>query len=447
MTKLNGWKKDTALMLVCVAAVAANAQTFTTLVDFNGTNGENPWFMSMVQGRDGNFYGATIESVFKISSEGTLGSQFGVGSFNGLILAEDGNFYGIMSGYLSKITSKGTIDQFCSLPIRGPFYAGVVLGNDGNFYGTTYQGGISTGICAPQGCGTVFKVTPTCVYTTIHSFDGTDGANPYSTLIQTIDGSFYGTTYLGGASDEGTVFKVTSKGSLTSLHSFNGVSDGDEPTAGLVEGSDGNFYGTTYYGLGGVGSVFKMTPSGDLTTLAYDGNVGCQPYGGALIQATDGNFYGTFSTCGAYNYGSVAQITPTGVMTAIHSFDNTDGANPFGGLVQGTDGKIYGATTEGGDLNCSGNDGCGTVFSIDMGLGPFVAFVRPYGKVGQTGGILGQGFTGTTSVMLNGIPVNFTVVSDTFIKATVPPGASTGYVTVTTPTGVLTSNVPFHVIP
>ena len=81
-----------------------------------------------------------------------------------------------------------------------------------------------------------------------------------------------------------------------------------------------------------------------------------------------------------------------------------------------------------------------------MGLRPFVSFVHAAGKVGQTGGILGQGFTGTTAVSLNGIPASFTVVSDTFIKATVPPGATTGYVTVTTPTGILKSNVPFHVI-
>ncbi len=48
--------------------------------------------------------------------------------------------------------------------------------------------------------------------------------------------------------------------------------------------------------------------------------------------------------------------------------------------------------------------------------------------------------------MLNGAPASFTVVSDTYIKATVPPGATTGYVTVTTPTGMLTSNVPLRVI-
>jgi len=72
--------------------------------------------------------------------------------------------------------------------------------------------------------------------------------------------------------------------------------------------------------------------------------------------------------------------------------------------------------------------------------------VQAFGRVGQAGGILGQGFVGTTAVSLNGIPANFTVVSDTFIKATVPEGATTGYVTVTTPTGELKSNVPFRVI-
>jgi uncharacterized repeat protein (TIGR03803 family) len=108
-------------------------------------------------------------------------------------------------------------------------------------------------------------------------------------------------------------------------------------------------------------------------------------------------------------------------------------------LLQATNGKFYGTTSEGG------NSGDGTVFSLDVGLSPFVAFVRPYGKVGQTGGILGQGFTGTTSVSLNGTPAAFTVKSDTFITATVPPGATTGFVTVVTPSGTLTSNVPFRV--
>ena len=97
-------------------------------------------------------------------------------------------------------------------------------------------------------------------------------------------------------------------------------------------------------------------------------------------------------------------------------------------------------------MKCNPPSGCGTIYSLDMGFGPFVAFIQAAGKVGQTGGILGQGFTGTSGVLFNGTPATFTAVSDTFIEATVPPGATTGYVTVTTPGGTLTSNVPFRVL-
>jgi uncharacterized repeat protein (TIGR03803 family) len=133
------------------------------------------------------------------------------------------------------------------------------------------------------------------------------------------------------------------------------------------------------------------------------------------------------------------------MLTTLHAFCSQtncpDGVSILGGLLQATDGIFYGTTQQGGAYNY------GTVFSLSTGLGPFIALVRNSGKVGQTGGILGQGFTGTTSVSLNGVPATFTVVSDTFINATVPAGATTGYVTVTTPSGTLISNVPFHVIP
>ena len=135
------------------------------------------------------------------------------------------------------------------------------------------------------------------------------------------------------------------------------------------------------------------------------------------------------------------KITPEGTLTTLHSFASTEADEPYGGLVQATNGTFYGTTVYGG----SHDDG--VIFSLSMGLGPFVAFVRDSGKVGQTGGILGQGFTGTSSVSLNGTPASFTVKSDTFITATVPPGATTGYVTVVTPSGTLTSNVPFRVLP
>jgi uncharacterized repeat protein (TIGR03803 family) len=176
---------------------------------------------------------------------------------------------------------------------------------------------------------------------------------------------------------------------------------------------------------------------------------------GTLIQATDGNLYGTTSGGGPeQGWGTIFRISPQGgIILTLHTFcanyDCADGTEVWGGLLQATSGPFLGTTSQGGfdPTLCYEGAGCGTIYELNAGLGPFVAFVQPYGKENQTVQILGQGFSGTTSVSLNGTPASFRVVSDTFIEATVPAGATTGYVTVTTPGGTLTSNVPFRVLP
>jgi uncharacterized repeat protein (TIGR03803 family) len=379
----------------------------------------------------------------------------------GLVLDNDGNFYGTTVGYdadndgsVFKMNAKGTLTTLHRFRSDGDApLAALLLASDGNFYGTTFNGGGSNN-CAPYpGCGTIFKITKEGKLTTLHSFDQTDGTGPVGALIQGTDGSLYGTTTFGGANGYGTVFKIAMRGTFTTLHDF-ALADGAVPYGGLIQASDGNFYGTTSEGGdpncydGNCGTVFKITPTGILTTLhSFAGypTEGAQPMAG-LLQATDGNLYGTTYNGGAnFLDGTIFKITPGGNLTTLYSFCSlagcTDGARPYGGLVQATNGILYGVTYEGGSFDD------GTVFSLDVGLGPFVTFVRFAGRVGRTGPILGQGFTGATSVSLNGIEADFTVVSDTHIKATVPPGATTGYVTVTTPSGTLTSNVPFHVIP
>jgi hypothetical protein len=102
---------------------------------------------------------------------------------------------------------------------------------------------------------------------------------------------------------------------------------------------------------------------------------------------------------------------------------------------------LYGTTRWGG----ANNDG--TVFRLAIGIGPFVSFIRGLGIVGRTVQILGQGFTGTSSVSFNGTPATFTVKSDTDLTATVPAGATTGFVTVATPRGTLKGNKIFRVTP
>jgi uncharacterized repeat protein (TIGR03803 family) len=488
MTKLKGLKTAWAVSLLCAAsAIASPAQTFNTLASFDGADGTGP-DASLVQGRDGNLYGTTqlgggngsdsgAGTVYEITPEGKLTALYSFcaqqncadGQYpEGLVLGSDGNFYGTTQysgGTIFKVTPKGnltTLYTFCPQDnCTGAYWPSgpLVESMDGNFYGLTSYGG--NGSCGEYSCGTAFKITRAGVLTVVHNFEFSDGAYPVGSLVLGGDGNFYGVTEYGGdlrcyIGDDnqdgcGVVFKMSAAGDLTVLHTFK-IYDGSIPIAGLVQGTDGNFYGMTREGGDvtcnpphGCGTIFTIARHSGLTTLfkfrSSTGPGPSDPSFGALIQGTDGNLFGTTGRGGVGDVGTIFRITPGGSFTELHSFDGADGAYPFGGLRQATNGIFYGTAGSGG-----ANLYDGTVFSLDTGLGAFVTFVRGAGKVGQTGGILGQGFTGTTSVLLNEVPASFTVVSDTYIRATVPAGATTGYVTVTTPGGTLKSNVPFRVI-
>jgi len=267
--------------------------TLTTLHNF-GKLPSGTYPTALVQASDGNFYGTTKEG-------GTNSCLYG------------GTNYGC--GTLFKITPSGTLTtlyNFCSQSgcADGQEPGGLVQGTDGNLYGTTSAGGNAS--CG-GGCGTIFKITTTGTLTTLHSFDLTDGDNPGAGLIQATDGDFYGMTYAGGASNSfcspgtcGTVFKMTPNGMLTTLHSFD-YTDGANPIAPLIQANDGNLYGTTGGGgnctnfAGGCGTVFKITPSGALTTLhSFDRTDGALPT--PLVQHTNGTFYGTTIRGGANVY-------------------------------------------------------------------------------------------------------------------------------------------------
>jgi uncharacterized repeat protein (TIGR03803 family) len=162
---------------------------------------------------------------------------------------------------------------------------------------------------------------------------------------------------------------------------------------------------------------------------------------GALVLATDGNFYGMATGGSTNDDGTIYRMSPSGSLSVLFDFDSESGSQPYGTPLQHTSGMLYGATFAGGTYNN------GTFYSLDVGLASFVSLVPSTRKVGQTVGILGQGFSGTTGVSFNGTPTNFTIESGTFLEATVPSGATTGPVTVTTPSGTLTSNTPFRLRP
>jgi uncharacterized repeat protein (TIGR03803 family) len=481
-------------ILFCVASVvASSAQTFTSLASFDGgPDGAQPWYLTVTQGADGNFYGETLfggndtsscsagcGTVFKVTPSGTL---TGIYSFctlancadgsrpSGLILGTDGNFYGATgdggahsSGTVFKITPAGTLTtlyNFCSQTdcTDGAGGNGLVQGSDGNFYGTTSGGGANNH-------GTLFKITPAGKLTTLYNFcsqtNCDDGFEPAAGLTQGSDGNLYGTTGFGGAHNGGTIYKITPEGQFTTLYAFcsqKDCSDGENSVAGLVQATNGNFYGTTQVGgiktscrPYGCGTIFELTPSGQFTTLySFCSETACidgtRPTSG-LTLGNDGNLYGV--TPGGGERGVIFEITPAGDYSVLHHFCReagcTDGVSPLAGVIQSTNGLFYGTTNYGG--NSSSCTSCGTVYGLSTGLSPFVSALPAAGKAGRVVGIVGNNLTGATSVTFNGTPATFTVVSGTVIKATVPAGATTGTIQVTTPSGTLNSNVAFVVLP
>ena len=326
--------------LICVVfvfcsamAIVSPAQFLITLHNFDGTDGSMP-YAGLVQAADGNFYGTTAFGPANSGYSG-YGTVFQ--------MAPDGTFT-----MLWEFTGNGGASP----------YGALLQASDGNFYGTTLEGGNQS---CDQGCGTVFKITPSGALTTIYRFCAqsgcADGSAPWSTLIQATDGNFYGTTSSGGINDYGTVFRITPSGTLTTLRSFQ-LSDGVYPEAGLVQASDGNFYGTAYDGGAGCvncGTVFKITPSGNLTVLYnFQSTDGFRPEA-ALVQASDGNFYGTTSEGGIGNCvngcGTVFEITPDGTLTFLHRFAGPDGGDPIASLIQASDGNFYGTTYVRGAYN------------------------------------------------------------------------------------------------
>ncbi len=500
MSKLGLWK---AMFFICAlcgfGVIDSPAQTFTTLLNFDGTNGGLPLYSSLVQGTDGNFYGTSevggtstnctvgCGTVFKITPAGTLTTLHNFestdGSFpvGGLVQATDSNFYGTTyaggassncsggCGTVFKITPTGTFTTLHSFEgTDGANPEGALLeATNGQFYGTTWAGGTNDSCqVAGVGCGTVFKITPAGTLTMLHSFDGSDGSYPTGALVQATNGNLYGTADLGGQSGAaacatygcGTVFMITPTGAFTLLHSFDSA-DGFEPNW-LVQATNGDFYGTATGGGastncdGGCGTAFEITPAGTLTVLhSFDGSDGSFLSAG-LVQATDGNFYGTAGSGGASSNctggcGTVFELTPTGTLTTLHSFDGTDGSL-IAGLIQGTHGAFYGLTSTGGsDDSCdyyAGFAGCGTVFSLGTGLGPFVETEPTSGAVGTIVTILGNNLAGATRVTFNGTAARFQVLSGTEILTVVPTGATTGLVHVRTPSGTLGSNLAFRVV-
>jgi uncharacterized repeat protein (TIGR03803 family) len=294
----------------------APIHTFPNTVDASEGCGPNS---GLIEAIDGKFYGTTDGggtggnngTIFSIDSGSTFTSLFSFNGGNGrqpsrLIQASDDKFYGTTPtsgaaspGAVFRFDPPGTLTNHFLTPAEGfpTRFAGLIQGTDGSLYGVTQSGGSSG---CPGGCGTVFKIDGLGTLTVLHSFSGVDGGQPEGALIQAADGTFYGTTLIGGSSNLGTVFSMDSDGNVTTLHHFSGP-DGAEPTT-VIDANDGNLYGTTVIGgTSGQGTLFKI-------------DIG------------------------------------TKVFSSLHSFNFTDGAEPRW-LIQASDGQLYGTTSRGGNAD------------------------------------------------------------------------------------------------
>lgn len=258
-------------------------------------------------------------------------------------------------------------------------WAALVQGSDGNFYGTTYSGGPTTNVSdvgKHPGLGTVFKVTPDGVLTSLVAFYGTNGCHPRAELLQGRDGNFYGTTCWGGSETNvmpggeigyGTVFKMSPDGALVTLLSFNGT-NGASPTGGLVEGADGNLYGTTRfggasfsdpraangYGAPGDGTIFRISTNGEFATIFSftPDTPGDQPMV-SLTPGSDGFLYG-IACYGPFNCGEIFRTSLDGTFTPIAALDSTIGTAWLSALIESRDGRFYGVSQFSAATNHSG---------------------------------------------------------------------------------------------
>jgi uncharacterized repeat protein (TIGR03803 family) len=409
-------KPHAALMLMVLGLglpCGRAAVSLTTLYSFSGSDGANP-VGGLVRGSDANFYSVTqyggagytganstgTGTVFRITHPGTLTNlyRFGGGDDGawpqaGLAPGSDGNFYGSTAyqgangwGTVFRVAPSGLFSTVTALDSSsGAAQSVLVAGMDG----TLYTMGV---FCNTSGLGTVLSVTPGGAVSVLWSFDGASGFTGWyaDTLVQGADGNFYGATQLGGPEftgifgngGQGTAFVMTPDGTLTTLVSFDGT-NGYAPTA-LVQAADGDLYGVTGQGGpgfrgsgGGYGTIFKLSTNGTLTTLALFNRTNGSTPT-SLIQASDGNFYGTTYDGGTSGgYGTVFKMTADGTLTSLLSFNRTNGANPYYAPLLQDSDGSFYGTTYSG-----GASNRGTIFRLTLTpLAPQLSIIPAAGNV------------------------------------------------------------------
>ena len=398
------------------------------------------------------FMGTASDTIFRVTSSGAFE---GLASFNPntqggyavgqLFPASNGLFYGVNDSgngsYHGSIFVTSASGQFTILKSDTLFATPLFEASDGNLYGIAGD--------AVSGSYYVYRMTTTGEFTALHNL----GLNGQATapLFEATDGNLYGMT--GGANgSQGILFRMSLSGEFTTLYEFPA---GEGADGGFMQASNGLLYGSAAYytdpecGRYG-GFIFSLSLSGQLTKYEEFGGciVGDGPLTG-LIEGSDGNLYGATADGGPQSDGTLFKMALDGSsFETLITFDEALGTGPGGvagaGLVQGSDGAFYSVAYSGGEY------GAGNVFRAASFLPPplpTASYARPSSAAPGTSVIInGQHLVGVTGVSFNGVAsTSITSRAPYFVIAVVPPGATSGPITITTPNGSVTSKFTFTV--
>jgi uncharacterized repeat protein (TIGR03803 family) len=283
--------------------------------------------------------------------------------------------------YVATMDSGGTLETVYQFPLSYQPIGGPIYASDGNYYGITANEAGADSY--------LFSLTPGGVLTKVFNYPSNTfkGAGFSVPVLQASDGNFYSSIQNGGANGTGIIYRITSGGQYTALYTFPPGKKNSGPSV-LIEGSDGNIYGAT----APPGVIFRLSLSGQYQVV----------------------------------------YTPGGAVGSCYC-----------SLLQGSNGNIYGTTGAGG------KNGGGTIFALDLGLpkpAPQAPQFTPISGAAGTQVLIWGNNLLSPSVSFNGTPAaSVTSSGPNYIRATVPSGATTGPITVTTPGGTYTTLTSFTV--
>lgn len=411
-----------ATFICCLGLLAPTATAATFRVLYNGSYGDGGSPFGIVQFTPNTFFWSALTGILTINKKGEfvlvtqLTRNLPVTAANGW---EYSGAYNASTNFI--ISFLANPDSVVTYPAQA---FGIILSanlSDGGLLGfgngSNYQNNLLK--VDLQGNVTSVYTFPINEFSETFPFEGSDG-NYYGVSLA----QFQGTSY---------VYRITPSGSLTKLANLPLDSfDNNGDVASLVEGSDGNFYGDTVTGGNSYGTIYQVTPSGQYTVLYTFPEKGIDSFPGTIFQASDGNIYGV--TNGSFFIGAIFMLTPSLQYTHLLNLSGCPCT-----LIQGSDGNLYGTEYDGGID--------GRIFELELGL-PIpapqaITFQPTSGAVGTHVMIWGKNLL-EASVRFNGVSAREVQNSGpNYIWATVPAGATSGPITVTTAGGTSTTHSSF----